>query len=315
MRRPEFPVRRDRWVRGQEKAAESARENIKRRGPGWGWGKSLVSLGFVRKPQSVADPEAGNPITPGDRSVILGIQLFRVVGGVLLGFFLVGVFSSFLELRLRDPISEMRFSSQMTDRIPMALLGLALLFCHPRFFRKRFESRVLRILSAAPLLLAIACALLIPLTMFSVANSFRNATYGLEQQVEEQLRGVRAVRDSTLSLSPDQQQAMVERYNRANPRKSPVDLEGFLKTLNQEVRDSEARLEQERQKVLETQKRKLYTAQLVQSFKLLLGVVGFAVLWRLSRWARPDGQKNLRKELAGSRLAAKILNSQGRGEG
>lgn len=263
----------------------------------------------------MADPESGLPVTPGDRAVVLGIQLFRVVGSVLLGFFLVGVFSSFWELRLRDPVSEMRFSSQMTDRIPMALLGLALLFCHPRFFRKRLESRALRILSVAPFVLAFGCALLIPLTMFSVANSFRNATYGLEQQVEEQLRGVRAVRDATLNLSPDQQQAMVERYNRANPRKSPVGLAVFLQTLNQEVKDAEARFEQERQKVLETQKRKLYSAQLVQSLKLLMGAAAFLLLGRLIRWARPAGQKNLRKELGSGRLAAKILNSQERAEG
>lgn len=262
----------------------------------------------------MADSEPGIQARPGDRAVLMGIQLFRVVGGVLLGFFLIGIFSSFSDLRLRDPVAEMRFSTQMTDRIPMILLGLALLFCHPRFFRRRFESRALRILSALPLGLAILYAVLIPLTMFSAANSFRIATYGLEQQVEEQLRGVRAVRDATLNLSPDQQQGMVDRYNRANPKKTPVDLAGFLKTLNDEVKASEARLEQERQNVLGTQKRKLYAAQFVQSLKLALGVAALLLLWRLIRWARPAGQKTLRKELAGGRLAARILNSQGKEE-
>lgn len=259
----------------------------------------------------MVDSESGISTTPGERALVQGIQTFRVVGSVLLGFFLIGVFSSFLDLRLRDPVSEMRFSNQMADRIPMALLGLALLFCHPRFFRKRFESRALRLLSVLPLVLAALCALLIPLTMFSVANSFRSATYGLQQQVEEQLRGVRAVRDATLNLSPEQQQGMVDRYNRANPKKTPVDLPVFLKTLDLEVKAAEDRLEQERKSVLGTQKQKLYTAQLVQSLKFLVGVAAFLILWRLTRWARPAGQKILRKELTSSRLAAKILNSQG----
>lgn len=256
----------------------------------------------------MADLESGIQGRPGDRAVLMGVRLFRVVGSVLLGFFLIGVFSSLYDLRLRDPIAEMRFSNQMTDRIPMVLLGFALLFCHPRFFRKRFESRALRILSAFPLVLAIVYAVLIPLTTLSAANSFRNATYGLEQQVEEQLRGVRAVRDATLNLSPDQQQAMVDRYNRANPKKPPVNLAGFLKTLNDEVKASEARLEQERKNVLETQRKKLYTAQFTQSLKLLLGVAALFVLWRLIRWARPAGQKILKKELTISRLAAKASN-------
>lgn len=260
----------------------------------------------------MADLEASTQTNPGDRALVLGIRLFRLASGVLLGFFLIGTFSSFLDLRLRDPASEMRFSNQMTDRIPMVLLGFTLLFCHPRFFRRRFESRALRILSTAPIALALGYAVLIPLTMLSAANSFRNATYGLEQQVEQQVKEVRAVRDATLSLSPEQQQGMVDRYNRANPKKNPVDLDGFLQTLNHEVKASEARLEQERRNALETQQRKLYAAQFVQLVKLSLGVAAFLFLWRLIRWARPAGQKTLRKELASSRLALKILNSKER---
>lgn len=262
----------------------------------------------------MVESETGKQTNPSDRALVLSIQLFRLASFVLLGFFLIGTFSSFLDLRLRDPASEMRFSNQMTDRIPMALLGFTLLFCHPRFFRRRFESRTLRVLSAVPVALAVGYAVLIPLSMLSAANSFRNATYGLEQQVEQQVKEVRAVRDATLNLSPDQQQAMVERYNRANPKKPPVDLEGFVQALNREVKASEARLEQERRNALGTQQRKLYVAQFVQLIKLSLGVAAFLLLWRLIRWARPAGQKTLRKELASNRLALKILNSKEKGE-
>lgn len=263
----------------------------------------------------MSDTESVTPTSSSERALVLGIQLFRVVGGVLLAFFLIGVLTSFFELRLRDPVSEMRFSGQMADRIPMVLLALALLFGHPRFLRKKFESKILWIVSGFPLGLAILYALLIPLTMFSAANSFRMATYGLEQQVEEQLRGVRAVRDATLNLPADQQQEMADRYNRANPKKTPADLPTFLKTLNEEVKSSETRLEQERRKVLGMQQRTLYASQFVQSIKLLVGAVAFLILWRLIHWARPAGQRTLRQELANSRLAAKFTPSQGMREG
>lgn len=249
----------------------------------------------------MAASESEFQVSPAERALVLGIQLFRLVGGLLLFFFFLESFSSLADLRLKNPAAELRFASQMTDRIPLGLLGLALLLCHPRLIRKKPEALALRILSSATLFLAGAYLLLIPLTMLAAANYFRNATYGLEQQVEEQVKKVRAVRDATMNLSPEEQQAMVDRYNRANSKKTPVDLAGFLKTLNDEVKASEDRLEQERRGAIGAQKRSLYSAQFVQSLKILAGVAAFLLVWKATKWARPLGQATLRAEFGGGR--------------
>ena len=227
----------------------------------------------------------------------MGIRLFRFVGGLLFLFFLIEGLSSLADLQLRNPVSELRFASQITDRIPMGLLGLALLLCHPRFLRKKPEALAMRVLATVPFVLAVGYLFLIPLTMFSAANYFRNASYGLEQQVEEQVKKVRAVRDATVNLSPEQQQNMVDRYNSANPKKQPVDLEGFLKTLNEEVKVSEAKLEQERRNAMGMQRRSLYEAQFVQLLKILAGSSAFFLVGRAVAWARPRGQAQFKSEL------------------
>lgn len=249
----------------------------------------------------VAFSESEIQSSPAERALVLGIQIFRFVGGLLLVFFLIESLSALTDLRLRNPAAELRFTSQMTDRIPLALLGLALLLCHPRFLRMKAEAIALRVLATLPLLLAVGYVLLIPLTMFAAANFFRNATFGLEQQVEDQVKRVRSVRDATLNLPPEQQLAMVEQYNARNPKKQPVDLAGFIKTLNDEVKTSEARLEQERRNVISEQQRNLYMAQFVQSLKILAGAAAFFFLWRLADWARPGGQLALGTELGAGR--------------
>ena len=94
---------------------------------------------------------------------------------------------------------------------------------------------------------------------------------------------------------------MVDRYNRANPKKQPVDLPGFLKTLDDEVRACEAKLEQERRSVIGTQQRNLYASQFVQSLKILAGSTALFFLWKLTGWARPPGQAALRAEIGVSR--------------
>ena len=157
------------------------------------------------------------------------------------------------------------------------------------------------IISHFPAFLAALYLLLIPLAMNASANLFRNASFGLTNQVEEQVKKVRAVLDTTLNLPPDQQQSMVDRYNQANPKKQPVDLTGFLKTLRDEVRASEERLEGERKSVLQAQKNNLYGAQFSQALKCLLGAGCLVLLWRNVGWVRRAGQSALGSELAAAR--------------
>lgn len=239
--------------------------------------------------------------SPSERALVMGIKLFRLAGGLLLGFFLVEALGSLGDLQLRNPLSELKFSSQMTDRIPLAFLGIMFLFCHPRFLRKKPEAATLQALSHLPLILAVTCLSLVPLAMNAAANLFRNAAAGLTIQAEEQLKRIRSVRDTTLNLTPEQQQNMVDRYNQANAKKQPVDLSGFLKTLQDEVKASEERLESERKSVLQAQQRNLYSAQFLQACKCLLGSLAFFILWKYVGWARRPGQHSLGSELAAAR--------------
>ena len=239
--------------------------------------------------------------SPAERAVVLGIRLFRLAGILLLAFFLFETFGSLGELQLRNPLSELKFSSQLTDRIPLGFLGIVFLLCHPRFLRKKPEALALIIVSHLPAVLAVIYLLLVPVAMNASANLFRNASYGLTNQVEEQVKKVKSVLDATLNLTPDQQQAMVDRYNQANPKKQPVDLAGFLKTLRDEVKASEQRLEGERKSVLQAQKNNLYSAQFLQAIKCLLGSACLFVLWRNVGWVRRAGQSALGSELAASR--------------
>lgn len=249
----------------------------------------------------MAVSESEIQVSPAERALVLGIQIFRVVGGLLLAFYFLEAMASLAELRLRNPSAELRFASMMTDRIPLGLLGFSLLLCHPRFLRKKPEALLLKVIANLPIALVLLYLILIPLTMNAAANLFRNAAANLGLQAEEQVKKVRTVRDATMNLPVDQQESMVERYNQANPKKKPVDLSGFLKTLNDEVKASEARLEQERRSVLGTQQRTLYSSQFVQSVKCLLGAGAFFLIWKLTSWARGPGQGALGAELGAGR--------------
>lgn len=238
---------------------------------------------------------------PADRAVVLGIQLFRGLGILLLAFFVLGTLSSLTDLRLRNPATELRFASQMTDRIPLALLGMVLLLCHPRFLRFKVEAMALKGLTFLSLGLAAFYLLLIPVTMNAGAQIFRNNSYQLGERIKEQVERAKKVQEATLSLTPEQQEGMVARYNRGNPQKKPVTVKDFLSILNEEVKSQEAKLEQERRSLLNTQQRNLYTAQFIQSAQCFLGAVALVLVWWWTGWVRPAGQYAFREELGISR--------------
>lgn len=232
---------------------------------------------------------------PADRAVVLGIRLFRGLGILLLAFFVLGTLSSLTDLRLKNPATELRFASQMTDRIPMALFGMVLLLCHPRFLRFKIESIGLRLITYLAIFLGAFYLLLIPITMNAGAQLYRSNSFQLGERIREQVERAKKVQEATLSLTPEQQENMVARYNQGNPKKKPVSVKEFLTILQQEVKGQEERLEQERRNLLNSQKRNLYTAQFIQSLQCFFGAVVFLLVFGWTSWARPLGQSGLRE--------------------
>lgn len=245
-------------------------------------------------------PAPSSSSTPADRAVLAGIQIFRILGGMLVLFYLIDSLASLSTLELRNPSSELRFAASMVDRIPLGALGLGLLFLHPRFIRLKLERWVLTALAWTPLVLAGIQLLLIPISLNSAARLFLVSSYNLNLEAEEQANKVRAVLDTTLRLSEIEQQNMVNRYNAANPNKTPADLPAFIQNLKDEVKNQENKLNGERQAVMSRQKKTLYGSQFGYLLRSLIGVTALILLWRAIAWARKEGQKRLGQSLASS---------------
>jgi len=238
--------------------------------------------------------------SPADRAVLAGIGIFRILGGLLVLFYIIDSLASLWSLELRNPSSELRFAASMVDRIPLGALGLGLLFLHPRFIRFKVERLVLIVLAWMPLVLAGIHLLLIPISLNSAARLFLLSSYNLNLEAEEQAKKVRGVLDTTLRLSEMEQQNMVNLYNAANPNKTPIDLPAFIQNLKDEVKNQENKLNGERQAVMSRQKKTLYGSQFGYLLRSLIGITALFLLWRAIAWARKEGQKRLGQALASS---------------
>lgn len=256
----------------------------------------------------MADPEPVEPsqaVEPGkiaepdraiDRFFLLSSRLFRATGIFLVAIFGMELVSSLMELKLRNPTLEIRFISKMTDQIPVLLLGMTLLFCHPRRLRLKAEAWFLSWLSYGALIAMAAYLLSIPITTNAAIQIFRSSAFQVSERIKVQLERAKKVREATLALTPEQQQGMVARYNRANPKKKPIDVAEFLHLLDEELKVQEAKLEQERRSLLDTQQRTLYVRQLFETGKSLLGAIGFFLVWKYSGWVRTPQKTRSHRE-------------------
>ena len=231
-----------------------------------------------------------------DRFLLVSCRFFRVLGILLVVTFGLELASALAELKLRNPALEIRFTARMTEQIPVLLLGMTLLFCHPRRLRLKAEAWFLSWLSYGALVAMAAYLLTIPITMNAAIQIFRSNAFQVGERIKAQLERAKKVQEATLALTPEQQQGMVFRYNRANPKKKPIELAEFLQLLEEEIQMQKAKLEQERRSLLETQQRGLYVRQFFQTSKCLLGAVGFFLAWKYAAWARPAGQRRFRPE-------------------
>lgn len=251
--------------------------------------------------EPLASTQGVEPDRAADRFVVLSSRMFRILGIFMIGIFGLELFSALTELRLRNPSSEIRFTSRMTDQIPVLLLGMTLLLCHPRRLQLKVEAWFLSWLGYGALVAMAAYLLSIPITTNAAIQIFRNNAFQMNERIKIQLERAKKVQEATLALTPEQQQGMVLRYNRANPKKNPIEKEEFLQLLDEEIKMQEAKLEQERRSLLEAQEQGLYVRQFLQTAKCLLGSLILFLIWKYSAWARPSGQKHFRSEAEGRR--------------
>lgn len=236
-----------------------------------------------------------------DRFLLLSSRLFRVLGIFLVATYGLELVSAMTELKLRNPASEIRFTSRMSDQIPVLLLGMTLLLCHPRRLSFKLEAWFLSWLGYGALVAMAAYLLAIPITTNAASQIFRTNAFQVGERIKMQLERAKKVQETTLALTPEQQQGMVLRYNRANPKKKPIDVTEFLQLLDEEIKIQEAKLDQERRSLLEAQQRGLYVRQFFQTSKCLLGAAGFFLVWKYAEWSRAYGQNRFRLEGQGKR--------------
>ena len=213
-------------------------------------------------------------------------RILFTAGFSLLCFLGADLLTLLANLRLRDPNSELALVLGLQDRLPVLLVGLALLLCGARRLTIKLEHFILLWTSRS-------CFLFMGLVVLSLVMGItateRLRTMGLnrlslaaEARQKQEDKGLEMVEKAT----PEQLAVIIERLNRGPFKEKPVTVEDVIPRLKEDATAKRmAVTEAENQ-----QRSSGVRAASLQIFRMVLttaiAVVALWFLWKQSDWIR-----------------------------
>jgi hypothetical protein len=249
----------------------------------------LQSQGAVPRMNSGACPKKHrSAYTLHQERQVFPLGILRVVGYGLLLVAIVALLFLLISPQLMNPLWEFQTIGAMIERIPLALLGMVLIFYGERSDRAPIETISLKVLSWVSLLAAVVLMLVIPL---NISNSFRlyyqhnataNAQFVAQQENIQQFREQLAAADSKDEIGAILKQQARQTVNipdAVNTQKLKTDILTNLQN-NQDSITSQV-------DAFRAQKRSLLLKQCLKwNLGALISAILFFLIWKSTGWAR-----------------------------
>jgi len=214
----------------------------------------------------------------------IGVVRWVGYGLLILAFFDVVVI--LVPPVLMNPAWELNAIGQLVERVPVPLLGLALVFLGERDQRTRWEPLILNILSWLTLLVGIVFFLMVPL---GIVNTIRLDRQNQQQvtrleQRQEQIQQQKEALGKVTTIE-QMQSLIMDSQGRTPQIQDAQQLAEFKEQLSTFLEQGETQIQQ-----AQSQKKSQRSGVIEDSAKWNLGALVsgalFVSIWRLTGWAR-----------------------------
>lgn len=217
--------------------------------------------------------------------------LFHSIGYGLLLFVLIDFIGIVFPPHFMDPVWEFQTIGAIVERVPLPLIGLVLIFYKKVDFRKKWELKILKLLSHGSLLVGIFFLLLI---FLCASNTLR----------------INKLNDDRVNTVTNQQLSQLQETEQQVNKATPVELEGFLARINtqgaspiQNSQELRSRLLSELTKSKNQLKTEAATTRRTKRLALIKSAVKWGLgcliagdlfihVWQSTKWARKDTKRN-----------------------
>ncbi len=216
-------------------------------------------------------------------SQVGSIKILRILGYGLMLLALFDIAEMFVTPNFMNSAWEFNTFGAIVERVPVPLIGLALVFHGNLHSRSQWEIPSLRFFSWLTLVLAVVFMLLIPLSIGNTVRLSKQTSSQINALSEQRISQAAQIEKQVSAATPEQINNFLKAQNRALDTKNPQ--EGKSQVLSQ-VSQAKAQIKTQAEVTQSAQNINLFKSSIKWSLGALVSSTLFFIFWKTTRWAR-----------------------------
>ncbi len=217
------------------------------------------------------------------------VALVRLAGYALVLFAGLDFIHLLIPLRLANPGWQFQLAGAFVERLPIPLLGLALLFYGERSERSVAESLLLKGASCLTLTLAVACLFVIPLAALNTHRLDGAIAWQIQTQADEQLARLQNFKGRlTEASAPGEIERLFSAQATQTGTPDLSDPDKLKQKTLENLAETERNLLSRAETARSEQRLALYKNSVKWNVTALLAAVLFLRIWQITRWVWHD---------------------------
>ncbi len=221
--------------------------------------------------------------------VLQSVRVLRYVGYGLLLMALLDLGEMVIPPQFLNPNWEFQTMGNLVERVPVPLIGLALVFFGENSGRSKRAKLILRVLSWLSLLVAVLFFLLVPMGVLNTVRIDTQTQQRLDIQLSQGIDELQAV-DNQLeeAQTVDEVSALLASISGGEVPviESSQDLQAARAGLETALVEGEASLQRDASNALAAQRRSLLKRSVKWNLGAIISGALFFAIWKGTRWAR-----------------------------
>jgi len=192
--------------------------------------------------------------------------------------------------RFMNPAWEFQLMGQLVERVPVPLIGFALVFFGRQKAWARWESVLLKVLSWLTLLFAAIFFLFVPLGIFNTVRLDNASAKQIKTQLEQGQKQIETLKDlGTQVKTPEQMEQLLSQLDNQGRAPEIRNLEQFEQVKQQlsgSINKAEADIASQAKAARSNQRQTLLKSSVKWNLGALVSGALFVLLWQGTGWAR-----------------------------
>ncbi len=211
------------------------------------------------------------------------LAIVRSLGYGLLILALLDVVAIFIPPNFLNPAWEFQAIGELVERVPVPLIGLALIFFGEMHSRKRWEFPFLKFLSWLTLFFAVLFILLIPLGTFNTIRLNNQNLAEVRTLTTQQISQARQLEKQLSKATPEQINNFLKNQGRSLEGKKPEEVKSQLLS---QVSQAKEKIKNQAEATQSFRGLNLIKTSLKWNLGALVTAVLFYSFWKITDWAR-----------------------------